>query len=385
MKKFNILILMMLLPLVASAGDSGSCGDNLTYTYVESKHTLTISGTGSMTDYYWGNHSPWYDYRKEIASVILESGVTSIGNFAFYECWRLTSVTIPGSVTSVGEHAFFECGSLTSITIPDSVTSIGKWAFGFCGLTSITIPNSVTSIGQSAFQNCSLTSVTIPNSVTSIGEQAFVNCRCLTSITIPNSVTSIGNEAFRGCGGLTSIHVEEGNSKYDSRYNCNAIIETSSNTLIAGCINSTIPNSVTIIGADAFCGCTGLTSITIPGSVTSIGRYAFAACISLTDVTCLGETVPNTDSNAYTDSNIENTTLHVPGTAIDAYKTRAPWKNFKEIVALTDQELSVKGVMSDNKCETTSYNLGGLRTDTTYKGLQVVRKSDGTMKKVVRK
>ena len=121
------------------------------------------------------------------------------------------------------------------ITFDGPVTSIGSSAFSACSsLTSITIPNSVTSIGWGAFMGCSsLTSITIPNSVTSIGWGAFSGCSSLTSVTIPNSVTSIGNSAFSGCSSLTSIVVESGNTTYDSRDNCNAIIETATNTLIA--------------------------------------------------------------------------------------------------------------------------------------------------------
>ena len=190
------------------------------------------------------------------------------------------------SVTSIGEYAFFECNGLTSVTIPNSVTSIGREAFYYCsGLTSITIPNSVTSIGGDAFYNCSgLTSVTIPNSVTSIGSHAFYRCHGLTSVTIPNSVTSIGNEVFAACSSLTSIIVESGNTVYDSRNNCNAIIETATNTLIAGCQSTIIPNSVTSIGESAFDDCSGLTSVTIPNSVTSIGEGAFVGCTSLTSI-----------------------------------------------------------------------------------------------------
>ncbi len=159
------------------------------------------------------------------------------------------------------------------ITIPESVTYNGK-------------TYKVTGIDNYAFSDCTgLTSITIPNSVTSIGYDAFSGCTGLTSITIPNSVTSIGSSAFSGCSGLTSVSVENGNPKYDSRDNCNAIIYTSSNTLITGCENTVIPNSVTSIGGSAFSGCSGLTSITIPNSVTSIGSSAFSGCSGLTSVT----------------------------------------------------------------------------------------------------
>ncbi len=152
-------------------------------------------------------------------------------------------------------------------------------------LSSYTIKNGTKWIGHYAFYNCtSLTSVTIPNSVTSIGERAFSGCWGLTSVTIGNSVTSIEYEAFSGCSSLTSLSVEAGNTVYDSRNNCNAIIETSTNTLIVGCQNTTIPNSVTSIGDGAFSGCTRLTSVTIPNSVTSIGDEAFYDCISLTSI-----------------------------------------------------------------------------------------------------
>ncbi len=173
------------------------------------------------------------------------------------------------------------------MTIPNSVTSTGNSAFSLCsGLTSVTIPNSVTTIGNYAFYGCSgLTSVTIPNSVTTIGSCAFHGCSGLTSMTIPNSVTEIGSWAFCYCSDLASISVEKDNKVYDSRNNCNAIIHTENNTLIAGCKNTVIPNNVTSIGDDAFYGCTGLTEVTIPNSVTSIGDNAFYGCTSLTEVT----------------------------------------------------------------------------------------------------
>jgi len=154
------------------------------------------------------------------------------------------------------------------------------------GCNNTTIPSSVTTIGDYAFYCCkNLTSVTIPNSVTSIGDNTFWHCDNLTNITIPNSVTNIGEGIFGCCSSLMSIVVESSNTIYDSRNDCNAIIETASNTLIAGCMSTIIPNSVTNIGTSAFHGCFELTSIEIPISVTSIGGSAFSSCTSLTSVT----------------------------------------------------------------------------------------------------
>ena len=149
-------------------------------------------------------------------------------------------------------------------------------------LVSITISNGVTSIEVEAFYRCrNLKNITIPESVTNIGQCAFGECRSLTSITIPAGTADIGWGAFVGCGRLESINVKEGNLKYDSRGDCNAIIETESNTLIRGCNNTIIPDDVINIMDHAFDECEGLTSITIPDSVVSIGNWVFYKCVSI--------------------------------------------------------------------------------------------------------
>ena len=197
--KKSLLILFATLTLAAlfcfgasALDETGQCGDNVYWDYNSSTGELVISGTGAMYD-------DVIFYRSYIKSVVIKSGVTTIGKYTFQENYRLTSVTIPDSVTTIGDCAFYGCDSLTSVTIPDSVTTIGAYAFSCCGLTSVTIPDSVTTIENGVFSHCdSLTSVTIPDSVTAIGNRAFSGGG-LTSVTIPVSVTTIGAAAFDTC------------------------------------------------------------------------------------------------------------------------------------------------------------------------------------------
>jgi len=263
---------------------------------------------------------------------IIPNSVTSIGNYAFDGCNKLTSITIPNGVISIGDYAFASCAGLTSITIPKSITSIGNYAFSGCdGLKSITIPNRVTSIGNGAFAHSNgLTSITIPNSVISIGNEAFAYCVGLTSITIPNSVSSIGHEAFSNCGGLTSITIPNS-------------VTSIGEYAFAYCVGLTsiiIPNRVTSIAHGTFAYSKGLTSITIPNSVTSIGSYVFSG-FSLLEIHCealtppsLGRSEPftidsdiNDEINAY-NTFIKTCKIFVPKGTAAAYKNAGQWKKF---------------------------------------------------------
>lgn len=255
---------------------SGSCGGSLTYTLTEDG-VLTITGTGAMTDYRSSSATPWYANRAMISRVVLSSGLTSIGNYAFYECTKLTSVTIPGSVTAIGSSAFQKCSALKSVFIPTGVTSIKDSAFYDCSaLTSVSIPQGVSSIAYSTFNGCAaLTTVSIPTSVTSIENSAFSGCSSLVSISLPGSTTAIGRSAFYNCSSLESLSIPQGVTSIEGYtfYGCTSLRQVS------------IPDGVTSIGDRAFCNCSALESISIPDRVNTIEAHAFSGCASLKEVT----------------------------------------------------------------------------------------------------
>ena len=311
---------------------TGSCGESVTYT-VYSDMSMVISGSGEMKDYVDADLHIDDNYYQNIKSVTIEDGVTSIGAFAFYSCTNLTSVTIGNSVTHIGNAAFYECYSLTSVDIPNSVTEIGNGAFYLCSdLSAIEIPGSVTTLSYALFFGCtSLTSVTIPEGVTQIGDAAFEWCTSLTSMSIPASVESIGEGVFGSCTNLSSITVVAANTIYDSRDNCNAIIETSTNTLIAGCLSTVIPESVTAIGGYAFYECTGLSEVTIPEGVTSIDDYAFSNCSGLTSITVENETPITISEKVFLNVDKTACTLYVPAGSKTAYETAEGWREFENI------------------------------------------------------
>ena len=289
--------------------ESGKCGDNLTWS-LDEEGTLTVSGKGDMFDYNLNTN----EFKKlNIKEVIIEKGVTSIGQSAFSECTNITKASISSGVKSIGNDAFYHCDSLYSVTIPDSVScigdgtfssceslenliipgsvsEIGEYAFSCCDkLTTITIPYGVTNIGEGTFSTClNLTTVVIPDSVTSIGDSAFKTCTSLKNIVIPDSVTYIGNEAFSGCSNLDNVKISNNITSIgdDLFYECRSLISI------------TIPSRVTWIGKFAFSGCNIITSIIIPKSVTDIDVYAFSACSSLRTIEFTGN-APNASSIFY--------------------------------------------------------------------------------------
>jgi hypothetical protein len=289
-------------------------------------------------------------------NTVIPQSVLSIGFYAFYDCHGLTNIVFPDSLTSICRNAFQDCSELTYVTLGNSLKAIGELAFRDCtNLTNVTIPDSVINIGIEAFSGCrGLTNIIIPNSVKSIGFIAFANCSSLSSIIIGSSLTTIGGDAFSGCDNLTEISVVEGNPKYDSRDSCNAIIETASNSLIAGCKNTSIPSSVTSIGNYAFSGyssltnidipypinnigmysfsyCTGLTSVSIPSSVNTIDYGAFYGCENLNSIFCFASEPPKIDRWSFTD---HSAILYVPDFSVELYKSANYWNNFSNIVGI---------------------------------------------------
>ena len=238
--------------------------------------------------------------QRSVTGVSIPETVTAIRSSAFAWCTELKEIHIPQSVSVIEGVTFHQCSNLTSVTLPDDMTEIPMSMFSGCKLLrSIDIPKDVTTIGQWAFESCSsLEGVEFPEGLDSISNQAFSDCIALKSLTMPARLRKIAYRVFDNCSGLTSIIVEEGNTVYDSRGNCNALIETATNTLLYGCINTVIPDGITTIGSKAFVNCWELDSISIPESVESIGEYAFSGCTGLVSIE-LPESVTSIGKGAF--------------------------------------------------------------------------------------
>lgn len=332
---FCMMTVILPMTVIAENPYEGSCGQNggnLNWSYNETTKTLTISGTGNMSNYYSsgtaGGRAPWVNskIKDEIETVVISEGATSIGEYAFFECTGLKNVTIPSTVKTINEGAFYKCSGLTSpqpeksddeivdsITIPYGVTSIGDEVFAHCtGLKKVTIPGSVKSIGERAFSDCHISTeesedgterglekVVIENGTETIGKEAFNGCKKLNDIILPDSVTSIGENAFQ----YTGLYYEWFDGNEDVLYINNHLISVYQGTANECNIKSgtktiadsaffacgslpgiTIPDSVTSIGNRAFKDCNSLKSITIPKSVTTIGNCAFYTCYDLQSI-----------------------------------------------------------------------------------------------------
>lgn len=328
MKKQVLLLIMMLLPMVASADESGSCGESVTWNFEEATGTLTISGTGPMEDYMgctegstWSKEDihPFREIGPKIKFVTVNEGVSTIGGGIFAFCPNLISISIPNSVTSIGDVAFCGCSKLSGITISNNISYIGARAFSDCSsIESISIPQTLNFIGRNAFQNCSgLTTLIIPKGI-ELKSYAFSGCSRLSSLTINEGVI-IGPAAFQSCNGLVSLKIPSGVIMGESAFwNCTGLISVTfddnltsiGNYTFSRCtslVNVKIPNrlkaledgvfyecsslfavnlpqELTSIGESSFYGCSSLASINIPNGVTSIGRWAFANCYALNSI-----------------------------------------------------------------------------------------------------
>ena len=296
-----------------------------------------------------------------------------IGSYAFSGCSGLTSLTLPAGITEIGFQAFYGCRGLTSLTLPDGITSIGSYAFYGCGrLTSLNLPAGITSIGSYAFYGCSrLTSLTLPDGITEIVNDAFSGCSGLTSLTLPDGITKIGNHAFIDCSGLTSLNLPAGITK----------ISDGAFQYCSGLTSLTLPAGITEISDGTFWGCNGLTSLTLPAGITWIGDYAFYWCRELTSIYVYAKKVPEIDSNAFEEFDAKKCTLYVPMGTRDDYCASDFGKYFENIVEFEATGID-KTTTSTDVEEVGRYSVNGQRLSAPTKGLNIVKYSDGSVKKV---
>ncbi len=330
--------------------------------------------------------------------VSIPSSVTSIEGYAFSGCSALEAVTIPASVKNMGSFAFSRCTSLRSLTLEDGLTSWLSTVFQGCtALETVTIPGSIEYLGQQAFENCTgLKKVVINEGLLDIGVTTFSGCSSLESVSLPASLTQKhwSPNTFAGCNALRQVTVAEGNPVYDSRGGCNAIIETATDKLVMGCIGTVIPEGVRHIDDYAFISCgSGLTSITLPSTLISVGNRSFIYCTSLAKVTALGTDPWDLDENAfnvateYDDSwqPLEPvytvTTLYVPTGCASAYRAASGWNKIANIVEFDPTAIAAPEAAAAEEAE--RFAASGARLSAPRKGVNLVRMSDGSVRKVL--
>ena len=311
-----------------------------------------------------------------------------LGPYAFSDCPCLTNLTLPSGVTEIGDFAFRNCKGLTSLTLPSGVTKIGRCAFWDCyGLTSLTLPSGVAEIKSGTFCDCSgLTSLSLPSGLTSIGESAFSGCSGLTDLTLPSGVTEIGVEAFSGCSGLTSLTLSS-----DIRIDGSAFKGCSGLKTVSFCINDDLETYLTkghsYIYLDVDCaikyylGGEEITSIVIPSSVTTLGECAFQRCSTLQSVYVSWPT-PISAGSAFLGVGISKCTLYVPQGTEQDYWLADVWGDFGNIVEYDPTGIDKVTTSTDAK-ELSRYSVNGQRLSAPAKGLNIVKYSDGSVKKVV--
>ena len=288
----------------------------------------------------------------------------AIGSYAFYECSELKSLKLPSGVTEIGSCAFKYCSRLTSLSLPSGVTEIGSCAFEDCiGLTSLTLPSSVTEIGSSAFEGCrGLSSLTIPPGVTKIGLYAFKGCSRLTSLTIHSDVTEIGSFAFEGCTGLKDVSFYI-NSDFEAYLTKNH------------------PHIDVNCGIEYYLNCKKITSVVIPSTITTLGEYVFQNCRDLTSVTVSWQS-PISAGSAFYGVDRSKCTLYVPQGTEQDYWLADVWGDFGKIVEYDPTGIDKVTTSTDAK-ELSRYSVNGQRLSAPAKGLNIVKYSDGSVKKVV--
>ena len=346
--------------------------------------TCTVSSIGDKAFY----------LETGLNSVSIPKTITKIGVMAFEDCRNMKEANIPSSVTSLGQRAFYRCESLETLkadditswcnmvigqdanplpyvkhfivggeelndlTIPATVSKVGSRAFhGYVGLRSVSFSSSVTAIGDYAFYGCTgLVSANLPNNITELGTEAFYGCTSMSSLTLSSGLTTIKERTFNGCGSLTTL---------------------------------TIPDAITEIERYAFRDCTNIKSIYIGTGLQILGHNAFQSCSELTDVYCLAVFSPKITGNykdyslPFYNSHIEYATLHVPEASISDYQGNDVWKGFGTIVALTPEDTGISSTSTIDREVVATYSLDGRSVKPKSHGMNIVKMSNGTTKKVL--